>query len=151
MHITYDSARVLMCHHNTHHTMRPINNDMIGNSCNTCNPLRIVECRPRELVANNQDVWVGERLMAGNAGHTSEGSVAPTTYRCAVATCHRRSVASCFECELFCCERHLSAVSLLTATATICVYVCPTCLHLYRADPEIQPFLIHVATRFLVD
>jgi hypothetical protein len=89
--------------------------------------------------------------MAGNAGHTSEGSVVPATYRCAVVTCQRRSVASCFECERFCCERHLSAVSLVTAAASICVHVCPTCLQLYRADPEIQPLLIHIASRFLVD
>ena len=89
--------------------------------------------------------------MAGNPEHTSEGSVVPATYRCEIASCHRRSVASCFECERFCCERHLSAVSLLTATSSICVRVCPTCLQLYRADPEIQPFLMHIATRFLVD
>ena len=89
--------------------------------------------------------------MAGNTGHTSEGPAMPSTCRCAVATCHRRSVASCFECERFCCERHLSAVTLLTATSSICVHVCPTCLHRYRADPEIQPLLTNVATRFLVD
>jgi hypothetical protein len=89
--------------------------------------------------------------MAGNAGHTSDGSVMPSTYRCAVATCHRRSVASCFECERFCCERHLSAVSLVTATSSIRVHVCPTCLHRYRADPELRPLLTNVATRFLVD
>ncbi|HEX5441244.1 MAG TPA: hypothetical protein VFW76_10190 [Ktedonobacterales bacterium] len=89
--------------------------------------------------------------MAGDAGHTSEEPVVPATYRCAVAACHRRSVASCFECERFCCERHLSAVSLLTPNSSICVHVCPTCLHRYRTDPELQPFLTHVATRFLVD
>jgi hypothetical protein len=102
-------------------------------------------------VANNQDVWLGERLMAGSAGHASEESVVASSYRCAVTTCHRRSVASCFECERFCCERHLSAVSLMTATSSICVHICPTCLHRYRADPEIQPLLTNVATRFLVD
>lgn len=102
-------------------------------------------------MANKQDVWLGERLMAGNAGHTSEGSVVPATYPCTVAACRRRSVASCFECERFCCERHLSAVSLLTETSTICVRVCPTCLERYRADPEIQPLLTNVATRFPVD
>jgi hypothetical protein len=102
-------------------------------------------------VANKQDVWLEERLMAGNAEHTSEGPATPTTYRCTVAACRRRSVASCFECERFCCERHLSAVSLLTETSTICVRVCPTCLQRYRADPEIQPLLTNVATRFLVD
>lgn len=128
--------------------MRPINNDMVGKPCN---PPRTVEYMPQELVANDQDVWVGERLMAGNAGHTSEGSAIPATYRCTVVACHRRSVASCFECERFCCERHLSAVSILTATSSICVHVCPTCLHRYRADPEIQLLLTSVATRFLVD
>ncbi|HEX5548532.1 MAG TPA: hypothetical protein VFX24_14070 [Ktedonobacterales bacterium] len=89
--------------------------------------------------------------MAGNAGHASEESAMPVTYRCAIASCHRRSVASCFECERFCCERHLSAVSLVTATSSIRVHVCPTCLYRYRADPEIQPLLTNVATRFLVD
>jgi hypothetical protein len=89
--------------------------------------------------------------MAGNAGHTSEGPALPVTYRCAVATCHRRSVASCFECERFCCERHLRAVSLVTATSSIRVHVCPTCLRRYRADPELQPLLTNIATHFLVD
>ncbi|HEY1389460.1 MAG TPA: hypothetical protein VGF38_13030 [Ktedonobacterales bacterium] len=89
--------------------------------------------------------------MAGDAGHTSEEPVVPTTSRCEVAACHRRSVASCFECERFCCERHLSAVSLLTATGSIRVRVCPTCLHRYRTDPELQSFLTNIATRFLVD
>jgi len=89
--------------------------------------------------------------MAGNAGHTSEGPAMPLTYRCAIAYCYRRSVASCFECERFCCERHLSVVSLVTATSSIRVHVCPTCLRRYRADPELQPLLTNVATRFLVD
>ena len=102
-------------------------------------------------MADNLDVWLGERLMAGNAGHMSEGPVVSATNRCAVAACHRRAVASCFECERFCCERHLSAVLLLTATSSIRVHVCPTCLHRYRTDPEIQPFITHVTPRFLVD
>lgn len=89
--------------------------------------------------------------MAGNAGHTSEGPAVPTTYRCAIASCHRCAVASCFECERFCCERHLSAVSLLTVTSSICVQVCPPCLHRYRTDPEIQPLLTNVVNRSLVD
>lgn len=134
-----------MCHHDTHHTMRPTISDM------RCNPPRIVEHKPHELVANKQDVWLGERLMAGSVGETGEGPVVPATYRCAVAACRRRSVASCFECERFCCERHLSAVSLLTATGSIRVRVCPTCLHRYRTDPELQSFLTNIATRFLVD
>ena len=75
----------------------------------------------------------------------------PATYRCAAVGCHRRSVASCFECERCCCARHLSAVSLVTATSSIHVHVCPTCLHRYRTDPELQPFLTNVATRFLLD
>jgi hypothetical protein len=31
------------------------------------------------------------------------------------------------------------------------VRVCPTCLHRYRTDPELQSFLTNIATRFLVD
>ncbi len=89
--------------------------------------------------------------MAGNSGHTSEGPTVPAAYRCAVAACPCCAIASCFECERFCCERHLSAISLLTATSSICVHVCPTCLHLYRTDPEIQPLLTNVVSRFLVD
>jgi hypothetical protein len=50
-------------------------------------------------------------------------------------------VASCFECERFCCARHLSAVSLAITSSPIHVQVCPDCLLRYRDDPEIRALL----------
>ncbi len=89
--------------------------------------------------------------MAGDVRRAVQAKGIPVCQQCAIPACERCAIASCFECERFCCERHLSAVSLVTATSSICVHVCPACLHRYRADPEIQPLLTHVATRFLVD
>jgi len=89
--------------------------------------------------------------MAGSARYTGEGPVVPSAYLCAVADCQRHAVASCFECERFCCEHHLTAVSLLTTTTSLCVHVCPACLHRYQADPEIQPLLTNIVIRPPVD
>lgn len=65
----------------------------------------------------------------------------PAALRCTVASCAETAVASCFECERFCCARHLNAITLTTATRTLRVRVCPECLHRYSIDPEIQPLL----------
>lgn len=70
----------------------------------------------------------------------------PTTHRCAIAACHQPAIASCFECERFCCERHLTAISLATAKLPVHVRVCPACLRRYQIDPEIQRLLKYDAT-----
>jgi hypothetical protein len=89
--------------------------------------------------------------MADNAKRASDEAAVPASYRCTIDICHRCAVASCFECERFCCGRHLSSVSFLTASSSFCVRVCPDCLQHYWDDPEIQPLLSSVVTRFLVD
>lgn len=70
----------------------------------------------------------------------------PASHRCSVPSCDRPAIASCFECERFCCENHLSAISLTTATRSIRVQVCPACLRRYRLDPSIESLLSDDAT-----
>jgi hypothetical protein len=89
--------------------------------------------------------------MAGRARYTGDGSAMPAVHVCVAALCHRRAVLSCFECERFCCERHLVAISLMMASSSVRVHVCPDCLHRYRADPELQPLLKNAVTLFASD
>jgi hypothetical protein len=89
--------------------------------------------------------------MAGNAKDTREGPAMPVAHVCFAALCHRRAIASCFECERFCCERHLVAISLLLASSSVCIRVCPDCLQRYRTDPELQPLLKNAVTPFASD
>lgn len=86
--------------------------------------------------------------MVGSVRHTGNGPAIPAAHRCSIASCRRRAVASCFECERCCCERHLSAVSLVmgAGASSIRVRVCPACLHRYRIDPEIEPLLTDIVT-----
>ena len=79
--------------------------------------------------------------MADDARQDSQDMSLPVPHRCAIISCQRPVVASCFECERFCCARHLSAVSLAITSSPIHVQVCPDCLLRYRDDPEIRALL----------
>lgn len=79
--------------------------------------------------------------MAGDMAQGAQEKGIPVLQRCAVTLCPQHAVASCFECERFCCARHLSAVSLAITTCPIHVQVCPDCLLRYRSDPEIRALL----------
>ena len=79
--------------------------------------------------------------MAGDARQGAQDTGSRVPYCCAIMSCQRPVVASCFECERFCCVRHLSAVSLAITACPIHVQVCPDCLLRYRNDPEIRALL----------
>jgi hypothetical protein len=65
----------------------------------------------------------------------------PASQRCSVVTCDRPAAVNCFECDAPCCPRHITAITLATATHAVRVSVCPGCLHQYTIDPEIKPLL----------
>lgn len=65
----------------------------------------------------------------------------PVPRLCAIAACDQPAVASCFECERFCCARHLSSVSVMAESRPVRVRVCPDCLHRYQNDPMLRPLL----------
>ena len=83
--------------------------------------------------------------MTGGAKHNEAGQDRPTTHRCVISSCRRSAIASCFECERLCCERHLTAIALATAKRPFRARVCPACLRRYRTDPEIQRLLTYDA------
>ena len=79
--------------------------------------------------------------MAGDLRQGAQDAGIPVSRRCSIPFCGRDAVASCFECERFCCARHLSAVSLAITACPIHVQVCPDCLLRYRNDPDICALL----------
>lgn len=57
-------------------------------------------------------------------------------HRCHVADCAAVATDRCFECGVWCCDRHRSAIHIPTYTVPFHETLCAACLQLHLGSPD---------------
>lgn len=59
-----------------------------------------------------------------------------TAHRCHVSGCAAVATDRCFECGVWCCDEHRTAVQIPTYTGAFSEYLCATCLLSHLEAPD---------------